>query len=311
VEPASATSTLDGVRMGSGGFSLRLTPGSHRIQVDELGYTTRTEIVRGERGGNLLVRLAIDEDHPRWQSKASGSMFGSFRLGGAFASGIGSGAERSCDRHDCDASTAFGGIGSLHVGYQLPSHTSFQIGVGVLSLRQNLDRAIDESYVPAPGSPAVPTEYQLKDELSASGPFFSLGAAQEFPLGNDWHFETAIEIGAIALGTSDSVSGSASGGGVTRDVHLVGSGETTRALDVFVAPEVFFSKRLGDVRFFVGLEVAFFLLEGPELETGDVVVDAGPCTPPSIDCAPGEGAVAKERSFGPFAPARCALRFLR
>jgi hypothetical protein len=300
VEPASAVASIDGVSIGSGRFSLRLPLGTHRISADEIGYLGRTQSVSGADGGKIVLRLAIDENHPRWRAKRSGSMFADARLGGAFSAGFGSGAERSCDRFDCDSSSAFGYTASLHVGYRLVSRTSFHVGIGMLAFRQNLERDIDESYVPAPGSPAVATSYRLKDELSLSGPFLALGATQDFPIGNAWRFETGIEVGAVAFGARDSVSGTATGGGVTRDVRLAGSGETKRSLDVFVAPEIFFSTKLGPVHLIAGLEVAFFLLEGPELETGDLVVNAGACTPPSIDCAPGEAAAARERSYGRF-----------
>lgn len=300
VEPTSAVSSIDGVTIGSGRFSLRLTLGSHRIQAVDVGYVAQTRVVRGEDGGNVLLRLAVDETHPRWHAQRSGSMFAGVRLGGAFSAGFGSGAERSCDRYDCDSPPAFGYTAALRVGYRLPSRTSFHVGIGVLGLRQNLEREIDESYVPAPGSPAVATKYRLEDELSLSGPFLALGASQEFPIGSEWSFETGVDVGAVAFGARDSVSGTATGGGVTRDVRLAGSGETKRSLDVFVAPEIFFSRKLGPVHLSAGLGVAFFLLEGPALETGDLVVDAGACTPPSIDCAPGEAAASRERSYGRF-----------
>jgi hypothetical protein len=300
VQPRTAILSIDGVRIGSDRFSGRLPLGPHRIQADELGYRTITRTVRGEAGGSQVLALEVDEDHPRWRAAKRGLVFGTLRFGGAFALGTGSGAEASCETRDCKTQPAFGLVGAMHAGYELPSQLSFFVGVGVLAFSQNIERSIDDSYVPAAGAVPVATQYRLKDDLALTGPFLSLGLGQRFPLGGTWEIWTALQAGAVAFAARDAVSGTGAGGGVTREVSLAGSGDTKRSLDVFVQPEAFFSVEAGPARLFAGLSVAFFLLEGPALDTGDLTVKGGSCTSPTIDCAPGVDAAAGERSYGRF-----------
>ena len=299
VEPRTAVLSIGGTVVDGARFGGRLPLGSHRIEASETGYHSVAVSLDGATGGVHVLRLRLDAEHPRW-SQPSGSFFVSPRIGGALALGTGSGAEQSCDRFDCDGGPAIGFIGAVHAGYELRSGLSFSLGIGYLALKRSLDRSFDESFAPAPGAPEIATSYRLEDRLTLAGPFAAITVIQRFALTEAWDISPSLAFGAVLFGARDEVTGTASGGGVTRDVTLQGSGEVRRSLDVFVAPGVAVSTEAGPVRLSIGVDIAFFLLAGAPHETGDLVVDGEPCTTPTIDCAPGERTIGGERTYGPF-----------
>jgi hypothetical protein len=293
VEPPTAELRIDGVLVGRGGWQGRLTSGEHAIEARELGY--RAHQVRA-RAGRIAMRLEVDPDHPRWAARERGKFFVAAAGGLALSPGLNGGAEASCDEHACDGALASGFLAAARVGYELPSRVAFEATLGYLSLGTTLRRTIEESYSPPP----VDTEYRLEDELRVRAPFAVGGVSYRFVLSERWSLRTALGTGVALTIAHDEVSGEASGGGVTRSVVAERSGESARSLSVLVLPEVELVLSLGEIGVGLGLAAPVMLLGGSDLDTGDLVVVASCDGSPTIDCAPGESSIARERGHGAF-----------
>lgn len=294
LEPSTAELRIDGVLVGRGGWQGRLTSGEHAIEARELGYRTQRAKVRA---GRISIRLEVDPDHPRWASRDRGTFRVAAAAGPAVSQGLNGGAEASCDEHTCDRSPAFGWLAAVRAGYELPSRVAFEATLGYLALGTTLERTIDDSYAP----PAVDTQYRLKDEIFVRAPFAVAGASHRFVLSERWSLRTALGAGVALTLARDEVSGEASGGGVTRRVVAERSGRTVRSFSVLVLPEVELVMALDELGVGFGLAVPVALLGGSALETGDLVPVASCDGSPTIDCAPGESSIARERGHGAFA----------
>jgi hypothetical protein len=296
VEPHTASLFIDGVFVGHGRWHGRLPNGAHELEARELGYVARRAQLLGERGGRSSLRLVVDAEHPRWATRSPGTLWVAALGGFVIAPSLNGGAESSCDRHDCDRSAALGWLAGARVGYELPSRLSFEATFGYLSLGTTLTRTISESYAPPP----VDTEYRLEDELSVRAPFAVGGASYRFLLSDTWSVRAGAAVGAALSLARDRVSGTASGGGVERSVSAERSGRTTRSLSLLVLPEAELVLALGKLALGFGIAVPVMLLGGGDLETGDLIVDGACNGAPTIECAPGEAAIAAERGHGPF-----------
>jgi hypothetical protein len=308
-EPPTAALAIDGVPVGRARWQGRLPLGEHEITGEELGYHAASARVFGDRGGPLRLALALDAEHPRWASGKRGHVFIAALGGIALSPSLGSGAEGSCDRFTCDRGLAFGGVAALRAGYELPSRLSFEITLGYLALGTRISRVIPESFERAPGDPPTVTRYAIEDELDFRALFAAAGASYGFSFDSSWSLRVGGSIGPAFTFASDRVTGSASGGGIERGVELEGSGAVNRSTTLLLLPEIEARYAIGALSFGFGLLAPLVVLAGPDLETGDLLVDAGgSCGATStIDCAPGEGAIAGERGYGPFVALAPAL----
>lgn len=310
LEPPTAELWLDGVSLGKKGWQGRLPLGSHTLEVKETGYFPLAETldVTAESRGDVKRALKPDPKHPRWGVKASGHFQVDAMLGMPLASTLGSGAEGYCANGGCPSRTLVSGwIAGARGAYELPAGIGFGVGAGYMTLHTHLTRSVAQSFAydaAATNSPTVPTQYRLDDTLRSKGPVVFGGVGYRRSVGAKLSAEGRVDLGVWLAGASDSIVGTASGGGVTRTVSVGGSGTTSNAAAVFVMPSVALQAKAGKWRAGLSVSAAIFATGGPTLGTGDARVNAGACSRAvngrSIDCAPDVSFTRGEKAFGRF-----------
>ena len=317
LEPGTAQMYIDGVLVGKGTWQGRLPVGPHTIDARELGYfaLTRPLAVTADTRGDVKLALKADKAHPRWGVAAPSGRFTLDVLGGAaLSNSLGSSAETDCGSVDCPSkSIPLGFIAGARGGYELPAGLGFEIGGGYMSLTSKVERRINEAFA----TPAVTTndnidllageaksQYTIKDTLRVRGPVAFAGVTYRRGLGATFEAQGRVDIGVWITSFSDTLSGTATSGGVTRDVSVSGSGKTGHGAAVFVMPGIDLFVKKGHWRVGLGLSAAIFLTDGPTLDTGNAHVKAGTCEPKanrdSIDCAPDESFTRGEKAYGRF-----------
>lgn len=184
----------------------------------------------------------------------------------------------------------------------------FGVGGGYMSIKRSISRTVPESFdVAASGNlPAatVASSYDLDDELSVRGPVAFAGVFYRRDVFRPVELEARLDVGAWFVSASDAIDGSATSGGVTRPVSVVGEGSVAHAAAVFALPGLTATARFGSFRVGLGAAAMIIVTDGPSLTTGDTNVDAGVCDTStnreSIDCAPQESFARGEKAFGRF-----------
>jgi hypothetical protein len=152
---------------------------------------------------------------------------------------------------------------------------------------------------------SIPTSFSVRDRLSLGGPFLGAGVGVRVPVLDVLELSGHLLAGAAYLRATDELDAVATADGRTIDAALEGSGSTVGGLDFAVVPTLELGLVLGAVSVRLGFSAAFFMLAGPEYQHGDLVVASSGCdrirAPQAIDCAPGNGRLAHERAWGPFA----------
>jgi hypothetical protein len=247
---------------------------------------------------DVRLQLAVDEDHPRWQTGESGSFFLDAFGGVAIAPTLGSQPEEICsDEGRCGSNdTALGFMVGGRGGYEFPIGLSIEVAGGYLTTSKSLTRSFSGSYTPPGGS--APVSYSLTDELRVGGPFAGAGLGYRLPFAEVLELRGHILVGAHFAFASDTISGTATDGTETLPA-VVQSGDSVSSANLFVMPELHFGVRFGGFGASLGLTAAVMALDGPALESGEVRVD-GSCdaTAPGIACAPAEAFVQGERAYG-------------
>ncbi len=283
VEPLGASLAIDGVPVGEGQWRGRLPAGKHTIEAHELGYVSYTTrpTLDAFHSGDLIIRLEIDPDHPRW-GKKQGTFWVSALGGFAFADTLASGAEADCAGGGTVCPPALrdrptGAVVGVRGGYELPAGVSLLASLGYVSLRTSLLRSI-EADVPAKDGPGpIPTIFTITDHIETQGPFFSIGAAYRHEI-LPWLFASgSLAFGTIFAATRDDLAVQATAGGVTRTVTVVNAGIPGTSAAPFLMPELAAGLQLG--RYFgdVGFGLLWVLVPGPYHETSDNVVQQDTC----------------------------------
>jgi hypothetical protein len=314
LEPATAQMYIDGVLVGKGTWQGRLPIGKHTIDARELGYFALTHpmVVAAETRGDAKLALKADKAHPRWGVAAPSGRFTLDLLGGAaLSNSFGSSAETQCSSGNCASrSIPLGFIAGARGGYELPMGLGFEVGGGYMSMTAKVERNVNESFsTPAVEKLKLPagtanSEYTINETLRVRGPVAFAGVTYRRGLGAIFEAQGRVDIGVWIASFSDTLSGTATSGGVTRDVSVSGSGKTGHAAPVFVMPGIDLFVKKGHWRVGVGLSAAIFLTDGPTLNTGNAHVRAQTCNPEvnrdSIDCAPDESFTRSEKAYGRF-----------
>ncbi|MBI4701380.1 MAG: PEGA domain-containing protein [Deltaproteobacteria bacterium] len=305
VEPATAELSIDGVPVGKGRWEGRLPVGEHRLEARESGYfnEARGLKVTAESGGDTVLRLRAQAEHPRWGTKEPGLIWLEAFGGVAIASSFGSQAEESCESGSCsENSAAWGALVGARAGYEFPFGLSVQAAGGYLTLGQELGRELGTSFEDSKTDKPVPVTYTLSDDIRISGALAGVGLSYRQPLGEHVELRIHALVGALFARSRDAITGTVSDGARTLDVYVNGSDTSVGSVDLFVMPELQLGLRFAGFAAGLGLSAPLFLLEGPAYETGDVSV-VGSCSGPSapaLACAPGSELVAGERAYGLF-----------
>lgn len=307
LEPPTARLWIDGVPVGKGAWAGALPVGRYRIEAREEGYQTKIVQIDEKVPPRLDLSLAIDAEHPRWGAGKKATIRVELFGGGALGTSLGSEAERGCSEGDCGADgMAFGFLAGVRAGYELPLGLGFELGGGYMRLGTEIEREVSDSSV------GVDATYALSDEITLAGPFALAGASYRIPLGERLALTPAVDVGLVFASTRDRISGTVSDGGASVDVGVERSGAAVRSAAMFVLPELRADVLFGAYYAGLGVGAVFFVLDGPENDTGEMVVlGPDPCAPGTVECAGNSAAIRGERAHGPAVLFESTLRFGR
>lgn len=193
----------------------------------------------------------------------------------------------------------FGFMVGARGGYELPAGLGFEIGGGYLSMAAKVERHIDERFG---ADNAVASHYEMRDTLKVRGPYVFAGVSYRLALSALFEAQGRVDLGAWITTFSDTFSGVATAGGVTRDVYVTGSGKAGHGAAAFVMPGIDVYLKKGHWRAGIGLSAMVIVTDGPKLPTGNTHVKAQSCAGnlQSIDCAPQEDFTQGEKAYGRF-----------
>jgi hypothetical protein len=300
IEPPTASLSIDRTAVGRGRWQGVLPAEPHLIEAREEGYFPSS--VRIDERSSPVIKLAlrVDSSHPRWGKPERGSIWSEGFGGVGVGSGLGSGAEAACPSNCADDALLFDYAAGARVGYELPFRLSIELSAGFMFMKTSVDRTFHESFPYSSTGPGqmVDVTYALHDDLRMSGPFAAAGASYRLPLGGWLELGAGAEVGVLFAGTRDSIDGTATGGGVTREIAVDGSGRRVRSAPVFVYPDLRATARIGAFGVGVGLGALVFVIAGPKNDNGELIVVATCNDTPTVDCTPNSGALIAERAHG-------------
>jgi hypothetical protein len=300
-EPASAEVSIDGVALGTSRWQGRLPRGAHLFEAREAGYRTVRRRLDPAAQQAITLDLAVDTNHPRWWAHERRRLRAEGLVGIGFGSGLGSGAERACERHACpENDVALGMLGAVRFGYGLKGGLAIEASLGYLAFRSAVSRQVVDGFLPDGSAGEIRTDYLVRDELVLLGPFASLGASYAWALSKRLSMTLGLHLGGWVVSGSDDAGGRVSTPDDSRPLEIEGSGTPTRSLDAFALGDARLGTRIGSVWLSAGLAVTGFLLEGPEGAVGDVYATGGCSAEGVLGCAPGESFTRGERTHGPF-----------
>jgi hypothetical protein len=300
VTPRAATLSLGDTLLGRGRWQGRLPLGRYVLLAEEEGYHRQRRQLRVEPGmqGQIDMVMRVDQEHPRWGVRKSGTVWLDAFGGVVLTPSLGSGAEASCGStaRCSDESLGIGKLWGGRVGYEFASGLSLVAGGGYLSISKSVSRELSFSYASG-DSDAVGT-LTLADELQFSGGFAAVGVGYRHKLVGALELRTHLLAGVAFATYSDVVSGSAAGSDGSADgVWVQGSGEAVGALDPLLMPDFHLGLRFGDIGVSAGLLMGILPLSGPDGALGEVRFrSTQPCA--GVSCAAAQGAVKGETSFG-------------
>ena len=300
VDPPTAELRIDGSLVADGSWSGRLPLGSYVVEARQEGYfaTERELVIRRDAPVQHNLVLEVDADHPRWELHPGSVLIDAFG-GAALTWSLGTGAEASCDVGACVAEgVGHGGMVGLTAGFEFESGLVLEVAGGYLGLRKDVIRRLSRGFEAANGT-VVATTYELRDELRINGAFLLSGVG--YHARADWfELRTHLLFGTFVEVASDTVTGVAGAANHQVGARAPDSGEGVDGANLMIMPQVTVGARIDAWRIYAGLAAAALLLEGPEHEALDVVVDASECRPiniSQIDCAP-PTTIAPERAYG-------------
>ena len=289
VDPPSAALTIDGVRLGTGGFQGRLPRGLHELQADEEGYLPlRLSSDWSTAGPDIQLKLVVDPSHPRWNAGKRAIIGVELLAGYGFSSSLGNDSSSYCaGASSCTQTSAPSGVHLGVVGYyELPMGLQIVVQAGYFSLHRTMSRSFDTSYTDVITTRTIPLSYAYADDVSIKAPYATAGVGYRLSLGAfDVVFRTTV--GASLVSASDTLTGTGSGGGRTLGLTTAGSGNVQHGVAAMIVPEASFGYLIGKIRVALGLRAPITLTDGPSFRLGQSAVQGGACPPNDrIDCAP-------------------------
>ncbi|MBK7399636.1 MAG: PEGA domain-containing protein [Myxococcales bacterium] len=178
--PAFAAVALDGVPLGNGAWTGRLTAGKHELSATAEGYlpARKTFEVEANHRANVKITLERDESSSIWAEPVLRHRW-SLALGGAFGFGasLGGEIEASCgDGVECSARTRpWLAGGFLRGGYDLTSRVGLELTFGYARAAFGVTRNFE-----APGGKRLaaeggPVAGELVESFSMGGPLLTAG----------------------------------------------------------------------------------------------------------------------------------------
>ena len=305
-EPSTAELFIDGVALGVGRWEGRLPVGEHELSALEPGYLAGKLGFEAlpATGGDVTVKLAIDDSHARWRASRKGELLFDVWGGPGLAPSLGSGAEASCATLQCTSDPlALGYVVGARVGYELWFGMAIEVVGGYLSAQKTLTRNLSSSFDAGAAEP-VATSYELKDELRLTGPLAGFGLGYRRTFGGVLQARADVAVGALFASASDAIDGTVTASGRSEPVLIDGSGAATPGVDLWVMPQLTVGTRFASgVSLGAGLSAAVFLLDGASHAYGDLELVAPNCDglddPAAVDCVPGTRQASAEKAYGP------------
>jgi hypothetical protein len=293
VEPSSAQLVLDGVALDAGPFQGRLPRRPLSLVATEEGYFREEIALDFSQNHALLVRLRVDDQHPRWRQAEPLRIRLEATLAGLVGSTLGSDAEASCPAGCPARSAPVGWMVGARGALLLPRGLEFSVGAGYLGIAAAVQREL-------PGN--ADHAYRAQDKLALSGPFATLGVG--YGLGvNDWlRLVGSASLGVFRARARDDIRADVVRGAEFQPLKVEGANEAVHGVDLFALPELRAQVSRGTLHAGLSLGLGVFLLDGPALPIGEAYVSSTPLTgcaknPSALACVAGTSRFAGERSY--------------
>lgn len=290
-EPATARLTLDGVDLGPGPFQGRLPRRALALVASEEGYFREERVLEPGSQGQL-IRLRVDDKHPRWRKASALRIRMEAMVGGALGGSLGSDAEASCPGRCSSRSRPAGWLAGAR-GALLLGALRFEAGAGYLSLGTSLRREVPSDATHA---------FRLDDELSVAGPFATLGVGYGIRASEALRLVASASLGAFFAQSSDAIGGQIVRGSEQVPLEIRGAGGAARGVDFFALPELRAELSSGRLHAGLGLGLGVFFLDGPALPHGEAYAapsGLGVCAADrtALACVAGTDQLAGERPY--------------
>jgi hypothetical protein len=308
VEPRTAELTLDDVPLGAARWRGPLPPGVHRIAASEPGYVARTTIlVEPDAAGpppKLVLRLAIDANHPRWP-KSLGSAVVAIFGGPAFGGGFGGDAEARCPSACSPTPHALGLLVGARAGFGFKNGLTLSVEGGYLRVETSFARTLATSWSDEVAT--HPITFALQDDVLIRGPFFGGSVGVRRAVRGPLALVARTTFAAWIATSTDPITGTATDGVKSTLIGVSDMNERITSVALLVMPELGAEVKLGPVRLGASLALAFVPTPGPSfhhtnIEWTPVCPSNNPgAVPPknagAVGCAPTSRAVEGERAY--------------
>ncbi len=293
VSPATATLTLNGLSLGGSSFQGPLTLGEHVFMAQEAGYRQGRVPVSGERGGEIILTLEVDESHPRWASANEEPPAGVFAIGAdaAFAllASEGGDAARGC-YGDCSTSLPLGVRGLVRGTWTSMIGVGVGLEVGGQFIRATAaDRTIGLEPV---GLPELKNRGRVTQHLDWAS--FVAGATVFYRRGGEWPITIGSGVGFSLGGVAVSREGDFTNSSGT--AYAIFQTHNSAATYFYVRPEAQVARSLGQgLELTLGVSLAPFVgLTVPVWDNRSIV----PTSPMKEDRGDGGAVFATESLTG-------------
>jgi hypothetical protein len=299
VEPRTAELTLDDVPLGASHWRGPLPLGMHRIAASEPGYLARTGILAEPNAAapapKLLLRLAIDANHPRWPKSIGSAVVGVFG-GPAFGGGFGGDAEARCPSACSPSPHALGLIVGARAGFGFTNGLTLSVEGGYLRVETSFARTIKASW--SDDVSTHPITYALNDDVLIRGPFFGGSVGVRRTIRGPFALVARTTFAAWIATSTDPITGVEMAGGRSTSIGVTDMNERITSVALLVMPELGAEVKLGPVRLGASLALAFVPTPGPSFHHTNIEArECPPNDPGAVGCAPASRAVEGERAY--------------
>ena len=262
VTPPGATIRIDSVDVGRGVFEGRFRRGEHVVEALADGFYPQKKRIVLERGDaeKLAFSLERDEDAEAWRkpSHIVFDVFGGLTIAPSFGGDVAS----SCT-DGCSSGVGLGGLVMVNGAYEFGSGLAFGLSGGFIQASQSIE---GHGEVIFPVGIDGGLDGVASDDLRLRGGLVGIHGAYRFF--EEWPLRVRLGAGALIGSVRSERTGTfGTRSGESYDAPALAAEASTAY--VYVAPEVSFGRKLGDVlEVGVGLQ-ALGLIAASEPRWGD------------------------------------------
>ena len=300
-EPRTALLEIDGTAVGTGSFQGVLPAGEHTFVASEPGYSTYTwRVDPAAARGDLLLRLVVDPNHPRWPKPSKGKVWFDAMAGYAASATPASGAAKRCVTPCTEGAPGANGVAvGGRIGYRFQPGVSIDLAAGYLSLWSSFDRTARSAFG---DHDQYDVTYRLHDDVRVQGPFVEGGGSLRVPLGGRFAASARLSAGALVASSTDPIDGTAATTGPSVPVIVGDRNRTLHSAAFYFGPSVGLDARLGPVTAGVALAFMAFPVGGPAFAHEPFQATPNPTAsqPGAVGNARGSDAIRGEPAYGAF-----------